>query len=122
MKNRIEEAFEKWRADFVSTHTGCFKMIGTDDLSNIAFLAGAEFMQNELNEKLIRIEEIHSNYVNVSCELYEKLKAQNEIMRKALHKVSTHNTLNGDKYNSYEAGWHGVADFANKALKKVGEV
>jgi hypothetical protein len=35
----------------------------------------------------------------------------------ALRKIASHDTLDGEKYNSYEYGWHGVAEFAAKALQ-----
>jgi hypothetical protein len=39
----------------------------------------------------------------------------------ALRKIADYDTLDGDKYISYSDGWHGVAEFAEKALKQGGE-
>jgi len=99
MKTKIEEAAREWliENDYVT-------MLGS---KTKIFIAGAEFMQKELNEKLIRVEGIHNNYVNVSCELYEKLRAQNEIMRETL-----------EVYRLMGVG----NTIADEALKKVGEV
>lgn len=50
-----------------------------------------------------------------------QLRAENTVLVEALQKIASYNTLNGDKYNSYEWGWHGVAEFAGKALANTSE-
>lgn len=51
-----------------------------------------------------------------------RLNKQNQIMREALNKIATHDTLEGAKYNSYSTAYTGLVDFAAKALKEAGEV
>lgn len=52
----------------------------------------------------------------------DRLTKQNQIMREALNKIATHDTLEGAKYNSYSTAYTGLVDFAAKALKEAGEV
>lgn len=47
---------------------------------------------------------------------YFDMKLKAELLERALEKIANFNTLDGDKYNSYEQGWHGVAEFAREAL------
>jgi hypothetical protein len=107
MKTRIEEAAMDYSNKAMGNMSPKNDDYGISHYNLVkGFIAGAEFMQKELNEKLIRIEGIHNNYVNVSCELYEKLKAQNEIMRETL-----------EVYRLMGVG----NTIADEALKKVGE-
>ncbi len=43
-------------------------------------------------------------------------------LREALKKISDYSTLDGEKYNSYQDGWHGVADFAKRELTKADQM
>lgn len=43
-------------------------------------------------------------------------------LREALKKISGYSTLDGEKYNSYQDGWHGVADFAKRELTKADQL
>lgn len=43
-------------------------------------------------------------------------------LREALRKISDYSTLDGEKYNSYQDGWHGVADFAKRELTKADQM
>lgn len=45
--------------------------------------------------------------------------AENVRLREALGRMGDYDTLNGDKYNNYEDGWHGVARFARAALAET---
>lgn len=116
MKTRIEDAFEKWRADFIGTHTGYFKMVGTDDLSNIAFIAGAEFMHEDMQATL---EEAESEII-LRGENFNKVKAQNDIMREALEHLTIGNNLslsNRDMLLKFIADREAVAIEALAAIK-----
>jgi len=50
-----------------------------------------------------------------------KLRAQLDKLVGGLKKIADYNTLDGEKYVNYEAGWHGVAAFARAILKEIGE-
>jgi len=82
-------------------------------------------------EKLQIIEEMMSKYGLSSEEcndyivpdLIAEVKRQRDVIEKlrvALEKIANKETSN-DKYNSYEQGWEGVADFAREALKETSE-
>ena len=43
-------------------------------------------------------------------------------LREALKKISDYSTLDGEKYNSYQDGWHGVADFAKREFTKADQL
>lgn len=43
-------------------------------------------------------------------------------LREALKKISDYSTLDGEKYNSYQDGWHGVADFAKREFAKADQM
>lgn len=43
-------------------------------------------------------------------------------LREALRKISDYSTLDGEKYNSYQDGWHGVADFAKREFAKADQM
>jgi hypothetical protein len=75
MNNKDKEAFEKWRLEYISTHTGYFKMIGTDDLAQVVWQSACEYMRNK------------SNPLD-ALSLYEKLeteRAENKALRKIIH-------------------------------------
>ena len=44
-----KDAFDKWRLEYISTHTGYFKMIGTDDLAQVTWQAACEYKQKEID-------------------------------------------------------------------------
>lgn len=48
----------------------------------------------------------------------DTLKAQLSEALNVLWKIAEKDTLNGEKYRSFEAGWNGVADFARAFLTK----
>jgi hypothetical protein len=83
------EGFEEWRKNYISTHTGYFKMIGTDDLADIAFTAGAMSQAKEI----------------------QKLKADREVMTKALKNIN--------KSTCYGLGCDAVAEKALKAIGEI---
>jgi hypothetical protein len=59
MNDKDKESFEKWRLEYISTNKGYFKMIGTDDLAQVAWQAACCYKQKEIyklqaeNAKLI---------------------------------------------------------------------
>jgi hypothetical protein len=73
-----------------------------------------ELIKNHINE---------SNINHMDCYFDEnevvKLLDALEIANEALRKIAKHETLDGDKYNSYCDGWFGVAEFAAEAQEKI---
>ena len=52
MNYKYNEAFEKWRLQYISTHTGYFKMAGTDDLAQVVWQAAIE-CEKAKSQKLV---------------------------------------------------------------------
>lgn len=100
MKTRIEEAAEKFAESSYSHERRLLRVEG--------FLAGAEFMQGEVETLKNTISE-YGKAIDEGTEREQKLEAQNEIMRKTLE--------------IFKAGVQGAygEQYAREALKKVGE-
>lgn len=62
MNDKDKEAFEKWRLEYISTHTGYFKMIGTDDLAQVAWRAACEYKQKEIDELRVKLNVCKNDY------------------------------------------------------------
>lgn len=121
MKTRIEEAAKKYAIEDVFGDDTCkdFQSCITD------FIAGAEFVQEELKDKFLEgmtkeVKSIVSRMGIEHCQVNEKLKAQNEIMREALEKIGVSPTPSYIKSASEERTYY--LNIATEALKKVGEV
>ena len=76
---KINEAFEKWRLQYISTHTGYFKMSGTDDLAQVVWQSAIEHKQKEIEDKLktekersLKLVEAISNWVEWENEQIKK--------------------------------------------------
>jgi hypothetical protein len=63
--------------------------------------------------------DLWGKYFYPVMEEVDELEKKLEVAKEALYKISAYDTLDGDKYNSYESAWHGVADYANEALKQL---
>jgi hypothetical protein len=50
MNDKDKEAFDEWRKEYISTHTGYFKMIGTDDLAQVTWQAACEYKDAEIKK------------------------------------------------------------------------
>jgi hypothetical protein len=75
-------------------------------------------LQKENEHKSMKIDWL----LNDSKKLLEEIKSLREqvaIAREDIYKIAAHDTLDGDKYLTYEQGWHGVADFAKRTLAKL---
>lgn len=64
------------------------------------------------------------NKYNGDCECSSRANVATSVLRAeltkykdALRKIGEYETLDGEKYNSYEEGWHGVARFARQILE-----
>lgn len=64
--------------------------------------------------------DLHTELATLRTE-NEKLRSSEDAeitrLREALEKIADKETLEGDKYNSYEESWEGVARFAREALQ-----
>jgi len=132
MKTKIEEEATEYayKNDGGSDPRYC----GLED----GFIAGAEFMQGEVNElkadnefqasvmiemggiileneKLKAQLEKAEDEVILRGEYYNRVKAQNEIMREALKSIKDFG------YTQTDSDGHEIYELANEALKKVGD-
>jgi FtsZ-binding cell division protein ZapB len=78
-----KEAFEKWRLEYISTHTGYFKMIGTDDLSQVVWQAACAYKQKEIDE-LKTQDQIIAKEIKTYRAIAEKLQAENAKLRECV--------------------------------------
>lgn len=95
-----------------------------------------EALSADNNRLTYELDKSRSDHVKKISELTsdnEKLKSKLEArdaqfmlvvneLREALKKISDYSTLDGEKYNSYQDGWHGVADFAKRELTKADQM
>lgn len=63
------------------------------------------------------IEELKTVFTSGYQVARDEVTAEAEKLAEALRKIAEYSTSE-EKYNSYEQGWHGVADFAAKELDK----
>jgi hypothetical protein len=110
MKNKDKEAFDEWRKEYVSTHTGYFKMIGTDDLAQVVWESACEYMRNK------------SNSLD-ALSLYEKLereREENKKLREALEFYAKETNWKLNKNNHaplFSKCENDLGDIAREALK-----
>lgn len=120
MKTKIEEAASSYA--YKEIIEGEYNS-RTDDIE-FSFIAGAEFMQGEINEiktwyeqKFEECEKLKDLVFDLQKQIIPELKAQNEIMREALTDITSITRRDGNA-NEYEGA---EAYISKKALKKVGD-
>jgi hypothetical protein len=68
-------------------------------------------------------DEKYSSFLACAAYGYElrvaEVEAKLRIATTALEKIAEQYTLYGEKYLSYEQGWHGVSEFARQALAEM---
>jgi hypothetical protein len=82
-----KEMFEKWRLDYISTHTGYFKMIGTDDLAQVVWQAACAYKDIRIKQadKIIKDRQDELNYLVNKIEELEKEQVRHiEILKQEL--------------------------------------
>lgn len=82
-----KEMFEKWRLDYISTHTGYFKMIGTDDLAQVVWQAACAYKQEEitlLENQISYLEETIDSFMDEPDIVIKKLQTKNAKLEKCL--------------------------------------
>jgi hypothetical protein len=87
MNDKDKESFEKWRLEYISTNKGYFKMIGTDDLAQVAWQAACEYKQAELAESTRKLLIFSDDLDQAGNELFmqegkiKELQAENKKLR-----------------------------------------
>lgn len=77
----------------------------------------------DITARLNELREVNRNDLgNFANSNFETLIAALEKACTALSKIAEHETLDGGKYNSYEQGWHGVADFSRASVAEISEI
>ena len=112
MNDKDKEAFEKWRLEYISTHTGYFKMIGTDDLAQVAWQAACEYKQKEINELEGKI-----------CDLKDDIKDFCSLIDYVFHFVEEQKDFFwlGDNIHSVYSGEKILIEKARQVLKELQE-
>jgi hypothetical protein len=110
MKTKIEEAAKKSWEDM---HPA--KKYHFEDCVKASFIAGAEFMQGEINELEKEYDETFST-LKKSSSYIETLQAQNEIMMEVICRIE-----NATDFYAIQQENKLINDLCNEALKKVDE-
>lgn len=100
MNNDDLKAFDEWRKEYISTHAGYFKMIGTDDLAQVTWQAACEYKEVEVKA--------YVNHLKDFDDEIGRLQAENKKLREGLNALRQN--LKWD---------HGNSEIIREALKEV---